>query len=145
MYSTNTYLSHWLPFIVLAIDSVNYRYGYVSLIGSCIYWGFSSVSFNISLIILSYLRFFLIIFCIWLRQNSLNMITYTFFGFSSSFFSLFVPFSIFIFNIYLKESFSDSIQIGSSSSSILLIGISLLKSKITPFWIDSSISIPFMN
>ena len=82
---------------------------------------------------------------VWFKYIYINIIAYTFFTFYSSLFSLFTLLSIFIFHIDLKESFSDSALLGSYSVDIPLIGISLLKYKITPLWIYYSISLLFTN
>ena len=83
--------------------------------------------------------------CVWLVQNSLNIIAYEFFIFSSSLFSISALFLVFILHIALKDSFSVSYLIGSSSVNILLIDIYLIKYRITPLRIGSAISLPFKN
>ena len=145
MYSTNNSSSCFLVFIILTRDYVNYRYGYVDCIGPCAYLSITYVSFKGWSIIMSYSVLSLIQFVIWLGQNYLNIIAYAFFTFSSSLFSLSIWFSIFIFCIVFKDSFSDSALIGSYYVDILLIVISLLKSKTISLRIDSTIPLTIKN
>ena len=86
MYSTNTSFYSWLVFIILDRDSVHDRYRCIARIGSSIDLSIASIRFIGLLIILSYLGCSLILVCVWLGQNSLNIIAYAFFTFSFSFF-----------------------------------------------------------
>ena len=105
IHSTNPSFSCCLVFIIIVIGSANERYGYVSHIVLLIDWSIESISFKRLLVILSYSGWSLIIFCIWLGQNSLNIIAYASFKFSSSLFYIFTFFLIFIFQIILNSFF----------------------------------------
>ena len=78
IYSNNTSLPCCLVFIIIARYYVNDRYGYVACIGLYIYWEIAPISFKVLLRILLYLGWSLIIFCIWLGYNYLNIIAFTF-------------------------------------------------------------------
>ena len=90
-----------LVFIILARDSVNYRYGYVVRIWSCIDWSIAFIRFKGLLRILSHWGFYLILVCILCWQNSLNITAYALFLFSTNFFPLVPHDSQFVYSTLL--------------------------------------------
>ena len=104
MYSTYLYFSSCMLFIIFERDSVNDIYGYFPCKVSCIDWEIAYIIFKGLLIILSYLGCSLILYWIWLRQNSLNIITYIFLTVSSSF-SIFSHYSQFVYSTLIWRTY----------------------------------------
>ena len=129
MYSTKPYFPCCVVFIVISRDYFNSRYGYIVRICSWIDRAFSSIRFKVLLIILSYSGCSLILFYIWMGQNSLNIIAYAFLRSIQMFFSFHI-----IINLCITHWFEGIIlrfHLGSSSIDITLTSIYFIKSNIS--------------
>ena len=74
-YSTNDFFFCFLVFTILERDCASDRYGYVACTRLLIEWVNENIVFKGPLRILYYLGFSLILFFVWVWQNSLNIIT----------------------------------------------------------------------